>query len=33
VSGDRNLLDLNPFPEIAIVAPADYIDRVTTSEA
>jgi hypothetical protein len=32
VSCDRDLLDLNPFWGIGIVAPADYIDRLTTSE-
>ena len=33
VSGDRDLLDLNPFRGIAIVAPADYLVRFTTSES
>ena len=32
VSGDGDLLDLNPFRGIAILAPADYVDRQTTSE-
>jgi putative PIN family toxin of toxin-antitoxin system len=32
VSGDRDLLDLTPFRGIAILTPADYLDRQTTSE-
>jgi len=31
VSGDGDLLDLNPFRGIAILTPADYVDRQTTS--
>lgn len=30
VSDDRDLLDLNPFRGIAILAPADYLARQTT---
>ncbi len=33
VSGDKDLLDLNPFRGIAILAPADYLDRQPTSES
>jgi uncharacterized protein len=29
VTGDRDLLDLNPFRSIAIVTPADYLARET----
>jgi putative PIN family toxin of toxin-antitoxin system len=29
VTGDRDLLDLNPFRSIAIVTPADYVARET----
>jgi uncharacterized protein len=29
VSGDRDLLDLNPFRRIAILTPAAYLDRPT----
>ena len=31
VSGDGDLLDLNPFRGIAILAPAAYVDRQTTN--
>jgi len=31
VSGDGDLLDLNPFRGIAILTPADYVDRQATS--
>jgi putative PIN family toxin of toxin-antitoxin system len=31
VSGDGDLLDLNPFRGIAILAPAAYMDRQTTN--
>jgi uncharacterized protein len=31
VSGDGDLLDLNPFRGIAILSPAAYVDRQTTS--
>ena len=31
VSGDGDLLDLNPFRGIAILAPAVYVDRQTTN--
>jgi predicted nucleic acid-binding protein len=27
VTGDRDLLDLNPFRGVAIVTPADYLTR------
>lgn len=30
VSGDRDLLDLNPFRGVAILAPAGYLDRQAT---
>ena len=30
VTGDRDLLDLNPFRSIAIVTPADYLTRATS---
>ena len=30
VSGNRNLMDLNPFRGIAILAPAGYLARQTT---
>ena len=29
VTGDRDLLDLNPFRAITIVTPADYLARET----
>jgi predicted nucleic acid-binding protein len=29
VTGDKDLLDLNPFRGIAIVTPADYLARET----
>ena len=32
VSGDRDLLDLNPFRGIAILTPAAYMDRQPTTE-
>lgn len=31
VSGDRDLLELNPFRGIAILAPAAYVERQTTN--
>lgn len=32
VTGDRDLLDLNPFRGIAILTPADYVARRTSNE-
>ncbi|HEY6214673.1 MAG TPA: putative toxin-antitoxin system toxin component, PIN family [Vicinamibacterales bacterium] len=29
VTGDRDLLDLNPFRSVAIITPADYLSRET----